>query len=79
MSFPFGVVGGIGSLGWRWCGGSVVGGRWLFGWGSRGGFGAGACARGVLVSWGLCVVVVYFGWVCVPVAWVGRRGLYVSH
>ena len=66
-----------------WGGGSVVGpvvgGRWLFGWGSRGGFGAGACARGVLVSWGLCVVVVCFGWVRVPVAWVGRRGLYVSH
>ena len=26
MGFPFGVAGGIGSLGWRWCGGSGGGG-----------------------------------------------------
>ena len=65
MGFPFGVAGGIGSLGWWWCGGS-------------GGGGGGGCSVRV-PGGGLGLGRVCFGLVRVPVAWVGRRGLYVSH
>ena len=73
MSFPFGVAGGIGSLGWRWCGGSGGGGGGGCSVGVPGaGLGLGrvpvVCScRGVFVGWWFVSV----GCVCLWRGWGG--------